>query len=504
MEILSSFQMSKADSFTINNIGIPSAVLMENAAGAFVRVLLEKMPEMTTAAVVCGSGNNGGDGLAAARLLCNAGIHTDVFLACDPEKLKGDALVNLNILKNYPVNIFVITDDEIPSFESYDVTVDALFGTGLNRPLSGYPEELVHSINLSSEFTASMDIPSGLCGDTWLVIGTAIDADLTVTFARPKFPHVMYPARKLCGEVIIVDISIPDFAISGCHTYLLTPDNLPVVTPREPDSHKGNFGHAVVIGGSLGKSGALLMASRACAVCGAGLTTAAVPKALIRTAENSNPEIMSLPVGEGDFFAAEGSDRLIDFLEGKSVASVGMGIGTNEATAEFLDKLISKTEIPLIIDADGINLLKKKQFRKLEGRCAITPHIGEFARLLGITTDEVNRDRINLASKFACDNGIIVVLKSADTLIALPNGLVFVDISGSPALSKGGSGDCLTGLITGFAAQGYDLDFACMLGSFTLGRAAELVLETMNEKTVLTTDIINTVGRVLNELEQNA
>jgi NAD(P)H-hydrate epimerase len=503
MEILSSFQMAKADSFTINTIGIPSAVLMENASGAFVRVLLEKMPEMTSAAVVCGGGNNGGDGIAAARLLSNAGIHTDVYLACDPEKLQGDALLNLNILKNYPINIFVIADDEIPSFESYDVTVDALFGTGLTRPLTGFLEELVNSINLSSEFTASVDIPSGLCGDTWLLIGTAIDADLTVTFARPKFPHVMYPARKLCGEVIIADISIPDFAITGCTTYLLTPENLPIVSLREPDSHKGHFGHAVVIGGSVGKSGAALMASRACAVCGAGLTTAAVPKGIIAAAENANPEIMSLPVGAGEYFTEEGADALIEFLENKTVASVGMGIGTNEATAEFLDKLINKTKLPLIIDADGINLLKKKHFKKLAGRCAITPHIGEFARLTELTTDEVNRDRIHLASKFASDNGIIVVLKSADTLIALPNGLVFVDISGSPALSKGGSGDCLTGLITGFAAQGYDLDFACMLGSFTLGRAAEIVLETMNEKTVLTTDIINTVGKVLNELEQN-
>ncbi|WP_277656988.1 NAD(P)H-hydrate dehydratase [Seleniivibrio woodruffii] len=504
MEILSSAQMAEADSFTINTIGIPSAVLMENAAGAFVRILLEKQPEMTSAAVVCGCGNNGGDGLAAARHLTNAGIHTDVYLACDPEKLKGDALTNLNILKNYPINVFTVTEDEIPSFEGYDVTVDALFGTGLKRPLEGFYEELVYSMNLSAEYIASVDIPSGLSGDSWLVEGTAADADLTVTFARPKYPHVMYPARKLCGEVIIADISIPDFAISGCDTFLLTPDNLPAITPREPDSHKGHFGHAVVIGGSAGKSGAVLMASRACAVCGAGLTTSAVPAGILAAAENANPEIMTFPVGISGIFTANGADRLAEFLKGKTVASIGMGIGTNPETAEFLDHIIENTDLPLIIDADGINLLQQKHYKKLSGRCAITPHIGEFARLLKLTTDELNRDRLNLARKFASETGIILVQKSADTLIALPNGLVFVDISGSPALSKGGSGDCLTGLITGFAAQGFDLDFACMLGSFTLGRAAELVLETMNEKTVLTTDIINTVGKVLDELEQNS
>lgn len=505
MEILTPAQMAAADAYTIEKIGIPSAVLMENAASAFVRVLLEKYPDTSSVCVVCGCGNNGGDGLAAARLLSNSGIHTDVYLACEPEKLKGDALLNLNILKNYPVNLYTATEDSVPTFENYDITVDALFGTGLSRQLDGFYEDLVNSMNYTSAVIASIDIPSGLNGGTWIAAGTAVDADLTVTFARPKFPHVMFPARKLCGEVVIADISIPDFAVDsvGCTSFLLTPESLPFVPKREADSHKGTFGHAVIIGGSEGKSGAAFMASRACAKAGAGLTTIAVPKGLITAAESVNHEIMSLALGSGSFFDMDCTEKLLNFLKGKTVASIGMGMGTDEQTSLFLNYIIKHTEIPLIIDADGINLLNKESLKYLSGRCVITPHIGEFARLMDISTQEVLENRIELASCFAAKHGIIVVLKSADTVISLPNGMIFVDISGTPALSKGGSGDCLTGLITGFASQGYELDFACMLGSYTLGRTAEIVSENINEKSVMTGDIIENIWKTLDELEEN-
>lgn len=498
--------MAKADEYTINTIGIPSAVLMENAAQSFVTALTETYPEITSAAVAAGGGNNGGDGLAVARLLTNLGIHTDIYLACPPEKLKGDALINFKILTNYPVNIYEVTEEDIPSFENYSVVVDALFGTGLSRPLDGFYEELVNSINLTAELIASVDIPSGLSGDTWEIIGTAIDADMTVTFARPKFPHVMFPAAKLCGDITVADISIPDFAVAqaGATVHLLTDEDLPPVPSREPDSHKGNFGHAVIVAGSQGKSGAGIMASLACAKTGAGLTTLAVPAGIIAAAENANPEIMSLAVGAGSCFEHSGARDLTEFLKNKTVAAIGPGIGTDEKTAVFFDFVVKNTELPLIIDADGVNLLNKSDMKKLKGRCVITPHIGEFARLLGISAEDVLKDRINLAKSFADKNGIVVVLKSADTVIAVPQGVAFVDITGTPALSKGGSGDCLTGIITSFAAQGYDLDFAAMLGSYTLGRTAEILSETMNERSVMATDVINNIWKTLDELEENS
>lgn len=505
MEILNSSQMAKADSFTIKEIGIPSAVLMENAAITVVDEIMQRMPDAVSAAVVAGAGNNGGDGFAAARLLINAGLAVDIFTACDESALKGDGLINYKILKAYNAPIFRIDEEDLPSFEDYDLVLDALFGTGLSRPLEGFYAAIVQNINLTANYVVSVDIPSGLSGDTHNVIGDCVDADLTVTFARPKYPHVMYPAKDFCGEVVITDISIPDFAIdeAGSSTFLLDEDTLPYLPEREPDSHKGDFGHAVVIGGSEGKSGALFMASRACARTGAGLTTAAVPGKLISAAEAVNPEIMSVALGDRPYFTTDGLEKIIKFLEGKTVCAIGPGIGTESETAEFLKELINRTTLPLIIDADGINLLDKKLLKKLKGRSILTPHIGEFARLTDTPKEDVLKNRVALAAKFAEKHETVLVLKSADTLIALPDGAVYVNITGTPALSKGGSGDCLTGLITGFAAQGYDLAEAACLGAYTLGRTAEIVSEGMNERAVLTTDIIENIWQTLDELEKN-
>jgi len=505
MEILNSSQMGQADSYTIEEIGIPSAVLMENAAISVFDEIMSEIPDAVSAAVVAGSGNNGGDGFAVARLLINAGLACDVYLTCDESKLKGDALLNYNILKNYETPIFPVTEQDIPTYEDYDIVVDAIFGTGLSRPLEGFYASVVQSINLTSNFIVAIDIPSGLSGDTHNIIGECVDADLTVTFARPKFPHVMYPARGLCGDIAITDISIPDFAIdqTNCTTFLLDENTLPCITTREPDSHKGDFGHAVIAGGSEGKSGAVFMASRACARCGAGLTTTAVPQGLMTSAEIVNPEIMSIGLGSGTHFTDAGSEKLTNFLAGKSVLAIGPGIGTDDETAHFLKAVISTTNLPIVIDADGINLIGGMPLDHLAGRCIITPHIGEFGRLIGKDKETVLSERIELASLFAKQNKIVMVLKSADTIIALPDGSVFINTTGSPALSKGGSGDCLTGLIAGFIAQGYDLDEAACLGVYTLGRTAEIVAEDMNEKSVLTTDIIENIWKTLNELEEN-
>jgi len=505
MEILNSSQMGEADRYTIEEIGIPSIVLMENAASTVVDEIMTRV-EVSSAVVVVGAGNNGGDGLAIARLLNNIGVRVEVLLTCPESKLKGDALTNYEILKNFPVFIYKMLTTDIPSFEDYDIVVDAIFGTGLSRPLEGFYEDLVESINTTSNCVVSVDIPSGLSGDSNNVIGRCVNADFTVTFARPKFPHALYPARDFCGEVIVTDISIPDFAVStvGCKTYLLESGNLPIVEQRASDSHKGNFGHSVLIGGSEGKSGAVFMASRACARIGSGLTTTALPSKLMMVAESVNPEIMSLGIGSKSHFEENGIKKLTDFLKDKTIAAVGMGIGTEEATGAFLNKLIEGTDIPLIIDADGINLLNDDILAKLKNRCAITPHIGEFAKLTGKNKEKVLENRIELASNYAKEKEIVLVLKSADTIIALPDGSAYVDTTGTPALAKGGSGDCLTGLIAGFAAQGYALDEACMLGSYTLGRTAEILDEEINAKSLLTSDIIENLWKTLDELEEDA
>ncbi|PLX70015.1 MAG: bifunctional ADP-dependent NAD(P)H-hydrate dehydratase/NAD(P)H-hydrate epimerase [Denitrovibrio sp.] len=516
MEILNSSQMAQADAYTIKEVGVPSIVLMENAAISVLDEILERIPDIINAAVVAGVGNNGGDGFAIARQLLNLGISCDVFLACDESELKGDGLINYNILKSYEADIHILCHSEQNdgskhgsvniSFDEYDVTIDALFGTGLSRPLEGFFASLVEQINNTSSFVVAVDIPSGLSGDTHNVIGECIEADLTVTFARPKYPHALFPARGVCGEIVVTEISIPDLAVDtvDCTTFLLDEDELPSFPEREEDSHKGDHGHAVIIGGSAGKSGAVFMASRACARVGAGLTTTAVPSGLMQAAETVNAEIMTVSVGKKSHFEENGIDELVKFLKDKTVCAVGPGIGTHEDTSDFIDELIHKTKLPIIIDADGINLLKKSSYKKLKNRCILTPHIGEFAKLIGKSKEEVLTNRVELAKEFAIENEVILVLKSADTIIAIPEGFVFINITGTPALAKGGSGDCLTGLITGFVAQGFELADAACLGAYTLGRTAELVSEDMNEKSILTTDIIENIWKTIDELEENS
>lgn len=370
MEILNSSQMAEADAYTIREIGVPSIVLMENAAITVVDEILERIPDVINVAVVAGAGNNGGDGFAIARQLLNLGVVCDIFLACEEDKLKGgDGLINYNILKNYGATIIPpLGEDDKPFFEEYDLTVDALFGTGLSRPLEGFYESLVQQINLTSSYVLSVDIPSGLSGDTHNIIGECVDADLTVTFARPKLPHILFPAKEMCGDVIVTEISIPDHAVDtiDCETFLLDEDELPPCFPeRQEDSHKGDHGHAVVIGGSEGKSGAVFMASRACArVGGAGLTTTVVPKGgLMQAAESVNPEIMSVSAGGKSHLTEDGIDKLVKFLDDKTVCAVGPGgMGTHKDTGEFLKGLINKTKLPIIIDADGINLLDKSSY----------------------------------------------------------------------------------------------------------------------------------------------
>jgi len=506
MEILNCRQMSDADNYTINEIGIPSAVLMENAAAAVTEEVLTRFQDVMYAAVAAGPGNNGGDGFAVARLLTNAGIKCDVYFTSTESKLTGDALTNYNILKKFGVTVIEVKSGSIPSFHGYDLVIDALLGTGLSKPLSGIYAQLVNSINLSAEYIISVDIPTGLSGDSHNVNGVCVDADLTVTFARPKLPHVMFPARKFCGEIVVADISIPDFAIdkSGHTAFLLESSTLPLLEYREQDSHKGHFGHAVIAGGSEGKTGACFIASLACAKSGAGLTTSALPGKLLPAAEFVNPEIMSFAVGTAKHFTAAGISKFIKFLQDKTVCAVGPGIGTNDETLEFLDELIDKTDIPMVIDADGINLLTEKTIKKLKDRCVLTPHIGEFARLIGKDNEQVMENRLELAREFAVKNGIVLVLKSADTITAVPDGSVFINIAGSPALAKGGSGDCLTGLITGFVSQGYELSEAACLGTYILGRTAEIVANQINEKSVMTSDIIENIWKTLDELEEDA
>jgi len=503
MEILNSAQIAKADNYAIEYMGIPSTVLMENAASGIFQVIEKLDLGKGRIGIFAGSGNNGGDGIALARKCFNAGFKVELFLTTDSENLKGDPLINFKILEHYPIPVFNAFEDIIE--DRYDLIVDSLFGTGLSRPLEGKYKKLVDKINSLGGIKLAVDIPSGLSGNTNALIGNCFKADITVTMCRPKIPHKLYPAKKFCGNVEVVDISIPDFAVENVEPYIyeITEKNIPKLSKREPDSHKGKFGHAVIIGGSPGKTGAPILASRSCARTGAGLTTIVLPSQLNLTAEISTAEIMSYPVGSLSYFREEDADDVLGFIEDKTVIGLGPGIGRDSNTISFTKKLIHQSNLPIVIDADGLYGLNEEDFNYLKYRSVITPHIGEFARLLKESKENVINRKLELSAEFAVKYGIVTVLKSADTIIANPDGKIFVLNRGTPALAKGGSGDCLTGIITSFISQGHSLNDAAILGSWIFGKTAEHLTEKYNERFLLTGDIINNLWIVLNELYRN-
>jgi NAD(P)H-hydrate epimerase len=303
--------------------------------------------------------------------------------------------------------------------------------------------------------------------------------------------------------VEVADISIPNSAVNRQNPdlFLLTESNLPKLKKRKPNSHKGTYGHAVIIGGAVGKSGAVIMASKACLKAGAGLVTAVIPEKINFSFEANFLEAMSFPTGK-DYLTIDCVEETLEFIDDKTVLAIGPGIGRNKETAKFINKLLKSTDKKTVIDADGINALKTDTLKKLKNRAVLTPHLGEFARLLNISIEDVKKDRLELLKKFSVEFQVFTVLKSADTLIGTPDGKIFICNFGNPSLAKGGSGDCLTGLITGFLSQGYDFESSCQLGVFLLGKTAEIISKENNIHTVLTTEIINNLWKAFDVITE--
>lgn len=474
MEIFTSFQMASADRHAIESLGICSVVLMENA-GIAVAEEISKLSEKTDKIlVVAGLGNNGGDGYVLVRQLFNRGFHVNV-LSVEPEKLKNDALINYNIVKKLPVGIFRNIRDF--NFKDYDVIVDALFGTGLNRPVAGDLENLIKNINISGKKIFSIDIPSGLSGDSWNIVGTCVKADFTVTFCRPKIPHCMYPAKSMCGKVVVREISIPDVSVKSVKsdTFILNRENVPKLKKRSLDCHKGDFGHTVIVGGSEGKIGAAAICASASVRMGSGLTTVVAPKNYISSIHNIIPEAMCLQVSSKDNLGIKDYQDILNFLKDKDVVAIGPGIGRESETEKLIRNIIINTALKVVIDADGLSFLDEETLDCLKFRCVLTPHIGEFSRLLKLSKEDVLENRLEVAKNFATKYSVVLVLKSADTIIAMPDGVCFIFNEGSPVLAKGGSGDCLAGIISALISQGNSIEDSALSGVYVHGKTGGLL-----------------------------
>ncbi len=514
MRILTAGEMREVDRRAISELGIPSMVLMENASIGVADAVAEEFAGAETVAIFCGPGNNGGDGLALARHLDARGYRLRVYLVVRSSMPGGDAAAQLEILERsgLPVETIDAESDLAPvvaAAAGCDLIVDALFGTGLTRPLAGHFAELVRRLGALGRPILAVDLPSGLDGSLAEPPGPYLEAELTVTFAAPKVAHVFAPAADACGRVVVTDLGIPRHLIEeapGDLHLLLGPELAACLVPRPPQAHKGDFGHALLAGGSPGKAGAVILAARAAVRGGAGLVTAAVPESIAAVVDGGSLESMTLalPAGEGGGLGDGAAAALLAAAEGKRSAALGPGFGVAAGAAGAVRRVALELAIPAVLDADALNAFAGRLGELAERRpeTVLTPHPGEMARLLGVSTSEVQADRASAARRAAAASGAVVLLKGHRTLIAEPDGAVWVNPTGNPGMASGGSGDVLTGLIAALLAQGYDALTAAQLGAYLHGLAGDLAIRDVAAEALAAGDLIDFLPRAFARLKE--
>jgi hydroxyethylthiazole kinase-like uncharacterized protein yjeF len=512
MLVLSAAEMQACDRLSTERFGISSIELMRSAAKAVADVALRVFPRVQRVTVLCGKGNNGGDGAMAARLLADGGLAVTVLLLGSPAELKGDAATawsELEAEENCKVFAIASAEELALHGDAFDaeLILDAVVGTGFQPPLRGLATEVLKRVKQSKAQVLAVDLPSGWPADETkaAVDEDVFPADAVVTFTAPKPAHVFGQLTRGWDQpVVVAPIGSPDEAMVSTLGLQWAGAAMELVQrPRAADSNKGKFGHVLMIGGSFGsaggKAGAAVMSSMAAMRVGAGLVTAAVPETALGIVAGYAPELMTWPLKANDEgqIAAENladDEALGALTKGITVAAIGPGMGQSADTMKFLNSFLSRTKMPVVIDADGLNQLARQHDSLLaqvakERTVVITPHPGEMARLAGISAGEVQAKRLDVARGFAVKNGVIVVLKGARTLVAHPNGQISVNTTGNPGMAKGGSGDVLAGMIAGMLAQ-YpgEPERAVEAAVYLHGLAADIAVRKGNEHTLVATD----------------
>jgi ADP-dependent NAD(P)H-hydrate dehydratase / NAD(P)H-hydrate epimerase len=513
MRILNAAQMREADRRTIEDIGIPSLVLMENAGRQAVAAMEAIHGDLFDrhVAVLCGRGNNGGDGFVIARTLVQRNVDVAVFLIGRVADVRGDARVNLEILGRLGLTVVEVADSqawELHFSEVNDCTliVDAIFGTGLNAPVSGFIESVIADVNASGIPVVSIDLPSGLSADSPEPIGPSIEAGLTITIAAPKLPLVLPPGELRSGDIVIADIGIPPEildAVDGPRVELLTRGAMrDLITPRTADTHKGDYGRVLLVSGSRGKTGAAHLSGVGALRSGAGLVTIATPASCQPILAAMAPEYMTEPLRESEHgLDPEEVDRLFEMA--RDVIAIGPGLGQAPATRDFVKQVVDRASMPLVVDADALNAFADAPGRLTgrEGRdIIITPHPGEMARLVGMSTHQVQASRLEIARSFAVAHHAFVVLKGHRTVIATPDEKVFINPTGNPGMATGGTGDVLTGMIAAWLAQLLDAEAACKLAVYLHGLAGDLAEADEGEVAMTAGDVAGHIGDAMLEL----
>jgi NAD(P)H-hydrate epimerase len=539
MKVLTAAEMREVDRLTTERHGIPSLTLMENAGASVVAFITERIIRArslrsggSTAFVVqkgaeagsgrrrivvfCGKGNNGGDGFVVARRLIDAACHPVVYLFADPKELRGDAAANRDRWKKSGGEIHVVSDAAAmlaarSALKAADIIVDALLGTGTRGPVEGLLREAIEAINRCrqdnpQQTVVAVDIPSGANADSGEVASVAVEADYTVTFTAPKIGMLSGKANDCCGDVFVADIGSPWALIEevgkGNVRWSEPQEFARFAERRKPAGHKGDYGHALIAAGSVGKSGAAVMAGWSALRAGAGLVTVATPEPVLPIIAAHKPELMTEPLRatETGSIAASNLDHgyFDKLLKGKKVLAIGPGLSTHRETQEFVRTLVKQRGVPIVLDADGLNAFDGRAMElKGEGPLAITPHPGEMSRLVGVATDEVQSRRMEIAKKAAADWNCYAILKGHQTIISAPTGAAYVNSTGNPGMGTGGTGDVLTGILAGLTAQYGTGDWEKVLafGVYLHGLAGDIAYAEYSEAPLIAEDVIRAIPR---------
>jgi ADP-dependent NAD(P)H-hydrate dehydratase / NAD(P)H-hydrate epimerase len=522
MKILTAAQMQDVDRVTTERYGVPSLTLMENAGRSVVEFLHQRFSPLEAQEIVilCGRGNNGGDGMVVARVLRKLGVEPRVLLLADAEHLSGDADVNYRRLAQSGLPMTV------PNHASWQevkgklgntsLVIDAILGTGLSKPLAGFLLEVVRDIPVifPKAKVVAVDLPTGVAADSGDLIGECVRADASVTFTAPKVAHVFPPACEKVGEWAVRPIGTPPEALENNPDFflnILQPYDLEwLVRPRKLEAHKGNHGHVLVVGGSVGKTGAAAMAAKAALRSGAGLATVATPRSALPIIASLSMEIMTEPLPETDSgtisLRAIKEDLLDTLVKGKSVLAVGPGLGRDPETMELVREVVNRYDMPVVLDADGLNAFAGciQSLRVARKVRVLTPHPGEMGRLTGQKTSEIVARRVEVAREFAREHGVHLVLKGFRTLTASPDGQVWVNPTGNPGMATGGSGDVLTGITAALLGQYPDRSATEVTSAavYLHGLAGDIAAHDLGEISMIAGDILEALPRAYQEIKR--
>ncbi|ERI94336.1 YjeF domain protein [Clostridiales bacterium oral taxon 876 str. F0540] len=491
--------MREIDKYCIETLKIPGIVLMENAALKIIKnVNLDKNNYFT---IVCGKGNNGGDGFAVARHLAVIGKKIEVFFIGTEENLMGDTKINFSILKNMGIKINKINNMEDinelrDSAGRSDVTIDSIFGTGLSKNIDGIYDNAISIINENSKYILSVDVPSGFNSDDGKTMGNCVKANKTVTLALYKKGFLNYGSDKFTGEIVVEDIGIPEFVVDKFHENEFIIDREMIKSrlfKRDKYSHKGDYGRILIIAGSKGYSGAAYIAAEGAVRSGAGLVTLCCSEDI--------QSVLSMKLTEAMTISFKDRDRLKDILSKCNSIAIGPGMGNNEDTFEVVRYALENAKCPVVIDADGINVLKESLsiLKNREHGVILTPHLGEMSRITGLDINYIKENRIEVSEEFAREYGVVIILKGYNTIITDGTATI-INPTGNSSMASGGMGDCLTGIIASFIGQGYKLMEAAALSTYIHGYAGDRLSEDMF--CVNASHVLESLPYVIKELQK--